>query len=288
MIETLRKYVTEYEKPKRKAISSRFPALVGPAVFTKRLLRKGKNIISLSSLNKEAYLPCVIARHSSLLFRRLGTSDPMLQKNKITNLRIAIEKLDGLVIPPGKVFSLWKVVGRISKEAGYVEGMLISNGQVSKGLGGGLCQLSNFLFWILLHADVEIVERHHHSVDVFPDSERTLPFGSGATIFDNYLDLKIRNISDHLLQIKLWLTDDCLKGQILSDAPSDKKFHIFERGHCFINRKGKYFRYNELYRETLKKGVSVGKEKLFVNFAPVAYEVTEEYLKGHGYESVLI
>lgn len=286
MIESIKKHINEYERPKRKAISSKFPILVGPAVFTKRLLRNARNKISLKKLTRHDFFTCVIARHSSLLYRKLGDSDAVLQKNKVTNLRIAIPLLDGLVIPPGKTFSLWSVVGKISKERGFVEGMLLSNGKVSKGMGGGLCQLSNFLFWILLHADVEIVERHHHSVDVFPDSGRTLPFGSGATIFDNYLDLKIKNISANPLQIKLWLTDICLKGQVLSDKPIEKKFHIIEKNHCFIDRNGKYFRYNELYRETYKKGVKISEEKILVNFVPVMYPVTQEYIEDYHYELI--
>jgi vancomycin resistance protein VanW len=288
MIESIKKHINEYERPKRKAISSRFPILVGPAVFTKRLLRSAKNKISITKLTRQEFFTCVIARHSSLLYRKLGDSDDELQKNKVTNLRIAIPELNGLVIPSGKTFSLWDVVGKISQKRGFVEGMLLSNGKVSKGIGGGLCQLSNFLFWILLHADIEIVERHHHSMDVFPDSGRTLPFGSGATIFDNYLDLKIKNISPNPLQIKLWLTDICLKGQILSDEPAEKKFHVVEKNHCFIKRNGKYFRYNELYRETYKDGVKMSEEKILVNFVPVVYSVTEEYIKDHHYELISV
>ncbi len=283
MIESIKEYVAEYERPKRRAISSTFPKLVRPAVFVKRLSRSLTNRITLTKLRHGAYLTCVIARHSSLLYRKLGDSDADLQMGKVANLKIAIPKLDGLVIPAGRTFSFWDAVGRIRGSDGYVEGMLLSNGKASRGIGGGLCQLSNFLFWILIHADIEIIERHHHSVDVFPDSARTLPFGSGATIFDNYLDLKLKNVSGRPLQIKLWLTETCLKGQILSDRPAEKKFHIVEKGHCFIERNGRYFRYNELYRETLKNGVKAGEERIITNFAPVIYPVTEGYLSEHGY-----
>ncbi|MFA6458906.1 MAG: VanW family protein [Candidatus Paceibacterota bacterium] len=286
MIEAIQEYVKEYERPKRKAISSRFPILVGPAVFTKRLLRGARNKITLTKFSRAKYLSSVVARHSSLLYRKLGDSDADLQINKVTNLKLVVPLLDGLVIPPGQTFSLWNVIGRISKKRGFVDGMLLSNGKVSKGVGGGLCQLSNFLFWIMLHADVEIVERHHHSMDVFPDSGRTLPFGSGATIFDNYLDLKIKNISSSPIQIKLWLTDICLKGQILSNRPSEKKFHIVEKNHCFINRGGKYFRYNELYRETYRNGAKIDEQKIFVNFVPVLYPITEEYIDNQHYQLI--
>ena len=45
--------------------------------------------------------------------------------------------------------------------------------------GGGLCQLSNLIYWMTLHTPLTITERYRHSYDVFPDSNRTQPFGSG-------------------------------------------------------------------------------------------------------------
>lgn len=285
LLKKIRKLVTEYERPKRKAISSRYHFLVGPAVFIKRMRRSLRNFVGLKTLKQEkTYLPSVIARHSSILYRKLGDSDMKLQENKVTNLKIAIAKLDGLVIPPGEVFSLWNAVGSVSKRKGYVEGMLLSNGKVAKGIGGGLCQLSNFLCWILLHTDAKIIERHHHSVDAFPDSGRTLPFGSGATIFSNYLDLQIQNTSKQPIQLKLWIDDVCLKGQVLSTKPANNKFHILEKNHYFIKHKNNYYRYNELYREKLKNGQFVKEEKLFTNFAPVAYKVNDQYFKERNYE----
>ncbi len=282
-MEITQKYIDEFERPKRKAISSRFPILVTPAVLTKRIIRSAQNKVLLTRLHKENYKECIVARHSSPLFRKLGDSDMELQKNKVTNLRIAIEKLDGIVIPPGKTFSFWNTIGAVRKNKGYVDGMLLSNGKVAKGIGGGLCQLSNFLMWIFLHTDIEIIERHHHSVDAFPDSGRTLPFGGGATVFSNYLDLRVKNISSSPLQLKLWLTDTALKGQILSDQPASHKFHLSEKNHCFIKRQGRYFRFNEIYREIYKNGEKVAEEKIFTNFAPLAYEVSEKKLEELGY-----
>ena len=285
-MESIEKRLAECERPKRMAISRRFPALLRPAIFIRRLLRSAANRISLEKLRTGAPLACVVARHSSLLYKKLGESDAELQRNKVVNLKRAIEKLDGLIIPPGKTFSFWDIVGRASCKNGFVDGMLISNGTVTKGVGGGLCQLSNFLFWSFLHADVEIVERHHHSMDIFPDSGRTLPFGSGATVFDNYLDLQAKNVSSHPLQIRLWLTEDSLKGQLLSDAPAEKKFHISERNHCFIRKGDRFFRYNELFRETYKDGIKLDEKQIIVNFAPVTYTVTEAYLKGLDYRLI--
>lgn len=271
--------VTNYYKPKRRAISSQFPILVRPAVFTKRTARLLKNKLTLKKLHKGEYLRSVVARHSSLLYRKLGDSDTELQINKVTNLKIAIAILDGIMIPSGAIFSFWDNIGSITTKKGYVDGMLLSNGQVAVGLGGGLCQLSNFLMWIFLHTDCEIIERYHHSVDAFPDSGRTLPFGSGATIFSNFVDLKIKNSSPYPLQLKLWLTDTALKGQILSTQPAEKKYHIVEKNHQFIQKDDDFFRYNEIYRETLTTGTKIDEQLIFSNFAPVVYKVDTIQLK---------
>ena len=169
-----------------------------------------------------------------------------------------------------------------------MDGMLLSDGEAVSGLGGGLCQLSNLLYWIFLHAETEIVERYHHSKDVFPDSGRTLPFGSGATIFDNYIDLKVKNISNSDIQIKIWMTDDALKVQLLSDSPSAKKFHVFEKNHCFVKKGERYFRHNEIYRKTSVAGVMKKEELIATNFAPVLYKVTPKYVSEHGFEVIEI
>lgn len=284
-MESVKRRVDEHLRPKRRAISSRFPVLAGPAVLVRRLARSIKNAATLPRLGKPgAYLGHVVARHSSPLRRRLGDSDPSLHDGKIENLRLAIRKLDGLVIPSGQTFSFWKAVGHVSKKKGYAEGMLLSNGRVVRGVGGGLCQLSNFLAWIFLHADTRLTERHHHSVDAFPDSGRTIPFGSGATVFSNYLDLQAKNVSDRPLQLKLWLTDGYLKGQLLSDAPAARKYHVFQKRHLFARRGDQFFRCNEIHREAFVQGEKVGEELIFTNFAPVAYPTTQEALEAEGHE----
>ncbi len=226
-----------------------------------------------------SFFQSVTARHQSVLRRKLGSSDPLLQEQKITNLRQAIKKLNGVVIQPGDIFSFWDIIGKPKYSTGYVDGMILSNGRVSGGVGGGLCQLSNFLFWILLHTPTEVIERHHHSMDVFPDSGRVLPFGAGATILYNFVDLQMRNISKHPLQLKLWMTDNHLKGQILSPALIPEKFHITEKNHVFVKRGERYFRYNNIHRETKIHGELIKTEKVTTNFAPVLYEVTAEYLE---------
>ncbi|MDR2210822.1 MAG: VanW family protein [Spirochaetaceae bacterium] len=282
------KRIYDYESKNRVALSRRFPLLKGPIIFLRRLIRNIQNAVNfkLRYKKKNTYFEHVVARHQSVLRRRLGDSDPDLQEKKIINLRQAVKRLNGIIINQGNIFSFWKVLGQPKYKDGYVDGMLLSNGTVVKGIGGGLCQLSNFLYWLSLHAPVETVERSHHSMDVFPDSGRVLPFGGGATVLYNFIDLQFRNKSPCPLQLKIWITEKHLKGQIVSPHPIQEKYHVIEKNHFFIKRGGQYFRYNELYRETRINNRVIKTEKITVNFAPVLYEVTETYLEMNGYSLV--
>jgi vancomycin resistance protein VanW len=278
--------IIESERPRKKPISVKFPKIKNLVVFFRQSIRKTENFFSSSiKVTKgKNFFKHIAARHQSVLIRQLGNSSERLQKQKIVNLKIAINKLNGMTISPGKTMSLWSIIGKPTRKKGYVKGMTLSNGAITEELGGGLCQLSNFLFWIFLHVPVEVIERHHHSKDVFPDSGRVLPFGSGATIFYNYVDLKIKNISNHPLQLKIWVSDKYLKGQILMSQRLESNFHVFEKNHYFIKRNNKYFRYNEIWREEKTNGKIIKTEEIITNFAPVMYEVNADYLKGNNFK----
>ena len=73
-------------------------------------------------------LPTLVYRHKSLIRRRLGSVDMRLQENKAMNLSLAAPHIDGVMIRPGKTFSLWRLVGRTSARKGYREGLIIKQG----------------------------------------------------------------------------------------------------------------------------------------------------------------
>ena len=87
---------------------------------------------------------------SRVLLRKLHGVDIRLQKNKIVNLKIAAEKIDGIIINPGEEFSFWSLVGNTTKRKGYLEGLMISSGKLTRGIGGGLCQLHIKILIIVL------------------------------------------------------------------------------------------------------------------------------------------
>lgn len=136
-----------------------------------------------------------VYRHQSVLIRRRGQSPRglRLQENKVRSLRMAVRCLQDVCILPGETFSFWKLVGRPTEERGFAVGMELSAGRPQEGVGGGLRQLSNLIFWLALHSSLQVAERHHHSFDPFPDDGRVLPFGSGATVMYRYKDLRLFN-----------------------------------------------------------------------------------------------
>ena len=220
-------------------------------------------------------LPFTCKKHQSLLRRKLGNSDPQLQENKVENLKIACPTIDGILIRPGQTFSFWRQLGEATAEKGYCDGIQLSRGEVVRGVGGGLCQLANLLYWMALHTPLVVAERHHHSFDPFPDEHRTLPFGSGAGVFFNYIDLRFYNTTDLTFQIKLWITDDHLKGAMYSDRETPHSYHVFEKNHRFLTENDKNYRENEIWREMIDRrtGNRVATEMLVKNHAEVKYEL---------------
>jgi len=142
----------------------------------------------------------VIAESRTVLYSsRLG-SEFGLQAGKVHNLRVAARYLNGVSLPAGGLFSFWKQVPRPTRGRGFTEGRELREGCIIPSVGGGLCQLSNALYECALDAGLEIVERHAHS-RILPGSMAEQ--GRDATIFWNYVDLRLRTEVD--LQIEVIL-----------------------------------------------------------------------------------
>lgn len=218
--------------------------------------------------------PYEIAAHSTPLFRELAGVDPLLQRNKVQNLRIAASALDGIVLEPGVRLSFWREVGRPSRRRGFLEGLVLDHGQLKAGVGGGLCQLTNLLYWMTLHTPLQVVERWRHSYDVFPDSSRTQPFGSGATCAWPALDLQIENRTQSAFRLSMRVTETQLEGAWHSTSSVAERYRIEERAHRMSHEApGVYVRHNELWRVvTESEGPARGEELIAANHALMMYE----------------
>jgi len=207
----------------------------------------GKSYAGRIELN---YLPYIAASHQTPLLRKLRNVDMQLQYNKIINLSIAVKRLNGIVLRPGETFSYWKLIGNPTRSKGYKEGMILFYGGFTSGTGGGLCQLSNLIYWMTIHTPLKVIERHRHSYDVFPDSNRTQPFGSGATCVYNYRDLQIYNDTPLTYQLHLFLTAEELCGEWRSTEDQKNRYEIYEKKHRITHEYwGGYVRHNLIYKK---------------------------------------
>lgn len=267
----------------RKLLSQRHPLLYFLAIWARRFKRVAewyfdhKKYAKTKNVEK---LPNRIKKHQSVLLRKLGNNNEQLQLNKVTNLKIAVKNLDGILIKPGETFSFCKLVGLPTKRKGYLPGMELSFGEARAGIGGGICQISNMIHWLVMHSPLTIIEKSNHSFDPFPDEGRVLPFGSGAAIFYNYIDLQFTNNTTDTFQINLWFTEKHLEGELRVTKELDISYHIFEKNHKFIKIEDQFFRKNEIWRNCIQKktGIITKTELLKKNFARVTYE-PENYIE---------
>jgi hypothetical protein len=137
---------------------------------------------------------------TSALWSDESLAERRFQIGKVENLRIACRALDGLVIPAGQTFSVWRQLGPPIRARGYVEGRMLREGCVIPAVGGGLCQLSNALYQAALAAGCRILERHPHS-RLVPGSAAA--FGRDATVAWNYVDLRFAPDRDLRLTARL-------------------------------------------------------------------------------------
>ncbi|WP_392551306.1 VanW family protein [Orbus wheelerorum] len=230
----------------------------------------------------ELRLPHRYKKHTSKLIRRLGDSDIKLQYNKVINLKIAVKKLNGVLIKPGEYFSFCRLVGKPTQKKGFVEGMELSFGEARKGIGGGICQISNLIHWLALHSELKIIERANHSFDPFPDEGRVLPFGSGAAIFYNYIDLVLYNPTDNIFQMVFTVGENQLEGELLCDHSREYTYHVYEKQHAFTKKQDIIYRQNEIWRDVLTKqnvggsALCLNSTMLYKNKVVVKYSVDKE------------
>lgn len=220
-------------------------------------------------------LPIVIYRHNSLIRRKLGNVDVALQENKAISLGLAAPHIDGILIRPGETFSFWKLVGHCSAKKGYRTGLTINNNGPAAGIAGGMCQFTNLLHWMVLHSPLEIVGHQHHSeIDLFPDFNRQIPFGTGTSIVYNYLDYRVQNTTENTFQFRISVTDEHLRGELRAIAALDVKHHLKEEDAHFQQVGSEVYRRNRVFRSVRDKrtGNEIANELVVENNARVLYD----------------
>lgn len=123
-------------------------------------------------------------------------------EDRLTNLRLACQAIDGIVLQPGDSFSFNRALGERSTDKGYRLAPVYTDGQNLPEVGGGVSQVASTLYYCALYTDMEIVERHSHSAPA-----DYVPFGMDADISWDDQDLRFRNVSENPIQIRAELRD---------------------------------------------------------------------------------
>ncbi len=263
---------------RRKLFCEISPLTYKISVFKCRLIRNIQNLFarrSLSKVKQQEMLPFVIYKHNSLIRRKLGNTQPELQENKAVNLALSTPKINGILIRPGETFSFWYLIGNPSASKGYKEGVTLLKNQVKAGVGGGMCQFTNLIHWMVLHTPLTIVEHHHHDgIDLFPDYDRQVPFGTGTSILYNYLDYRFKNETDVTYQLITYVTETHLCGEIRASESLPFKYHIKTENEHFVRVGDDVYRKGLVFRTCIDKttGKELSRELIRDNNAKVLYD----------------
>lgn len=230
----------------------------------------------IAKTHSQEELPNIVKSHSSILLRKLAGVDMKLQENKVTNIRLACERINGIVIRPGETFSFWCTVGPAGKKQGYREGLVISSGRLLSGYGGGLCQMANMVHWLVLNSPLTVTELHHHTDAIFPDDRRRVPFGTGTSVFYNYIDYRFKNNTDQNVQLLVWVADGALNGELRSDHPFPCRYRLVEENSHFRKEGDRYFRISQVYRIVIDRmsGRQLRRELILDNHSEVLYDAS--------------
>ena len=142
---------------------------------------------------------------TALLFRDvLGEASTKASgsASRIGNVRTAAGYMNDVVLLPGEVFSYLETCGPYGTDKGYGEGQAYHDGKTVTTVGGGVCQGSSTLYWALLRANMEIVDRRAHGYE-----PSYMPAGLDATVANTTVDFKFRNDTEYPVKIEAYMDD---------------------------------------------------------------------------------
>lgn len=135
-----------------------------------------------------------------------------------TNVKLALEKFNGMKISNGETISFNKITGPHTLENGYKNATIIYNSRFVEGVGGGICQASTTLYNALLRANVQIDEVNKHTLPV-----KYVPLALDAMVNEYVSDLRFTNNTGSPLYIKTMSNSDSVTVEIYG-KPNDEGY----------------------------------------------------------------
>lgn len=154
----------------------------------------------------EETLPTISREDNEKITHKISTFSTNVSDStgaRKSNVRIAMNKLDGLRINPGETISFNYITGPHTLDNGYKVATVIYNGKFVDGVGGGVCQASTTLYNALLKANVQIDEVNKHTLPV-----KYVPLALDAMVSEYTSDLKFTNTLDTPIFISAYCDTD--------------------------------------------------------------------------------
>ncbi len=133
------------------------------------------------------------ARVNGVIGSASSTYNPWFWE-RVTNIEVSTDELNGIVVEPGQVFSVNECIGDTTYDKGYQQSIVIVGTKEVPGMGGGVCQTSTTLYQAVLKADLEIVERQSHTLNLsYYDGglDAAIEYGLADLVFKNNYDFPI-------------------------------------------------------------------------------------------------
>lgn len=174
--------------------------------------------------------------------------------SRTTNLRIAARKINGTILMPGEKFSFNEVVGERTIAAGYKNAAIFVNGQVEDGLAGGICQISSTLYDAVVGANLQVTERHNHSL-----LTSYLAGGKDATVVWGRYDFQFVNNREYPIKIEMAVQNGVATAAVYG-IRSSQEYEITIESR-FMGNSGIYKVYHA-YKVYRQNGIEVKREFL--------------------------
>lgn len=231
----------------------------------------------------EKTLPNLVYQTSVPMLNGNSGFDMKYQFNKVYNLKLAAETIDKIMIEPGETFSFWQLVRWADRDQKYKAGLNVIDGKTVPSYGGGLCMLSDMLFWMFLHTPLTVTERHGHAALSFPSTTEDLPKGTDATVNEGWLDLKVCNKTENTFQIEIDFAAAAMYGRILAKDAVNMEYSVFNPSVTYRKAGGKIYQIASVCRmETDTDSGSKTERKLYVNRCQIGYRLPDNLIMEEG------
>ena len=202
--------------------------------------------VTTNMLGKEAF-PNLLAEYK--------TYYNSSQTNRTTNLRLAAQKINGIVLLPGETFSYNKTVGERTISAGFKEAGVYVNGDLVDGLGGGICQVSSTIFNAVLLSNLKIEEVYYH-----PYVSSYVPIGRDATVAYGSKDFRFTNSRDYAIKIECTVSGGVARCKIYGKK-QDPEYDV--KISTKINSQTATYTKTTTYRSLYLNGKHVSTERIY-------------------------